>query len=544
VNGRARAAFPVVLPSHILPIVLRRAFDLQRLAILLGALLVTATGCATLPRDVAREPSHAWDRPQETELGRALAADVGQHPGMSGFHLLGSGLDAFVARVALAGAAERTLDLQYYIFHDDLTGKLILDNVLSAADRGVRVRILLDDTTAKGKDAGIAVLSSHPHIEVRVFNPFAGRSSASWLFSAVADFDRINHRMHNKMFVADNQAGVVGGRNIGDEYFSAREGVNFADMDLLAVGPVVQDLSRSFDGYWNSEWAYPIEALHSSETDPAAQTKGREMLTAHRLAAQGSEYARRLRESDLLTKLLAHDLPLVWAPAHVVVDRPDKVASAETPTAPVRLGSRLRPVVENAQNELIISSPYFIPGKNGIRFFEKLRNKGVRVRILTNSFAGNDVAVVHSGYAKYRKDLLRLGVELHELKPSLAAAPEKEREHFGSSGASLHAKAFIIDREQVFVGSLNLDPRSVDLNTELGIIVESPGLADELARQFEGLLQPVYSYRLSLDKADEDLVWTSEENGREVRYTRDPDVGFWRRFSTWFLSFFAPESLL
>jgi putative cardiolipin synthase len=523
--------------------VLRRSFDLPRRAILLGALLMIVAGCATLPKDVPREPSHAWDKPQETKLGRALVADIAQHPGMSGFHLLGSGMDAFVARMALAEAAERTLDLQYYIFHDDLTGKLILDNILSAADRGVRVRILVDDTTAKGRDAGIAVLSSHPRIEVRIFNPSAGRSSASWLLSAAADFDRINHRMHNKMFVADNQAGVVGGRNIGDEYFSAREGVNFADLDLLALGPVVQDLSRIFDEYWNSEWAYPIEALHRLTPDHAALEKAREMLTEHRSAARDSEYAKRLRESDLLKRLLAQELPLVWAPAQIVYDRPEKVGGGDKDST-MRLGPQLRSTVTEVRSELIISSPYFIPGENGIALFKKLREQGVRVRILTNSFAANDVAVVHSGYARYRKDLLKLGVELYEIKPSLVEASEQQQKHFGSSGASLHAKSFVFDRRQLFVGSLNLDPRSLYLNTELGIVVESPELAEKLARQFEELLRPEFSYRLALERTDGDLVWVSEENGREVRATRDPEVGFWRRFSTWFLSLFAPESML
>ena len=526
-----------------LPIEVRRSINQQCRAIFAGALIMTFAGCATLPRDISREPSHALDLSQETKLGRAIAQAAGQHPGKSGFHLLGSGMDAFVARMALAEAAERTLDLQYYIFHDDLTGKLILDNILSAADRGVRVRILVDDTTAKGRDAGIAVLSSHPRIEVRIFNPSAGRSSATWLFSAAADFDRINHRMHNKMFVADNQAGVVGGRNIGDEYFSAREGVNFADLDLLAVGPVVQDLSRSFDEYWNSEWAYPIEALHEKKPDPAALEKGREKLAAHRSAARDSEYAKRLRGSDLLTKLLARELPLVWALAQIVYDRPDK-AGGEDKDSTIRLGPQLRSTVTEVRSELIISSPYFIPGANGIALFKKLREQGVRVRILTNSFASNDVAVVHSGYARYRKDLLKLGVELHEIKPSLVEASEQEQKHFGSSGASLHAKSFVFDRRQLFVGSLNLDPRSLYLNTELGIVVESPELAEKLARQFEELLRPEYSYRLALKGTDGDLVWISEENGREVRATRDPEVGFWRRSSTWFLSLFAPESLL
>jgi putative cardiolipin synthase len=529
---------------HMPPVNVRRNITLQCRVILAGALVLMLAGCATLPKDVAREPSHAWDHPQETRLGRALASDNEHHPGMSGFHLLGSGLDAFVARMALAGAAERTLDLQYYIFRDDLTGKLILDNLLGAADRGVRVRILVDDTAARGKDAGIAVLASHPHIQVRVFNPSAGRSSTAWLFGAAADFDRINHRMHNKMFVADNQAGVVGGRNIGDEYFSAREGVNFADLDLLAVGSAVQDLSRSFDEYWNSEWAYPIESLHTTKSDPAALDKGREMLASHRLAAQDSEYAKRLRESDLLKKLLARELPLAWAPAQIVYDKPEKAGSGGDRDTTVRLGPQLVSAVTHIRSELIISSPYFIPGENGIILFRNLREQGVRVRILTNSFAANDVAVVHSGYAKYRKDLLKLGAELYEIKPSLFGASEQERKHFGSSGASLHAKSFVFDRRQLFVGSLNLDPRSLYLNTELGIIVESPALAEKLARQFEALLRPEYSYRLALDAPDGDLVWISEEKGKEVRFTRDPEVGFWRRFSTWFLSAFAPESLL
>ena len=508
------------------------------------ASLLSLIACTTLPKDFTREPSRAWDRPQETKLGRALAADAEQHPGMSGFHLLGSGIDAFVARMALAEAAERTLDLQYYIFRGDFTGKLILESVLRAAERGVRVRILVDDTTAKGRDAGIAVIASHPHIEVRVFNPSAGRSSATWLFSAAADFDRINHRMHNKMFVADNQAGVVGGRNIGDEYFSAREGVNFADLDLLAIGPLVQDLSLSFDEYWNSEWAYPVEALHKARSDPATLEKDRKELAAHRSAAQDSEYAQRLRDSNLLTKLLDHDLPLVWAPAQIVYDKPEKVGRGGDPDKTVRLGPQLRSGVTDLRSELIISSPYFIPGENGITLFRQLREQGVRVRILTNSFAANDVAIVHSGYARYRKDLLKLGVELYEIKPSLVEASEQERKLFGSSGASLHAKSFVFDRRQLFVGSLNLDPRSLYLNTELGILVDSPELAKELARQFEGLVQPAYSYHLALDKPDGDLVWISEENGREVRYTRDPEVGFWRRFSTWFLSIFAPEYML
>jgi putative cardiolipin synthase len=366
----------------------------------------------------------------------------------------------------------------------------------------------------------------------------------SWLFSAAADFARINHRMHNKMFIADNQAGVVGGRNIGDEYFGAQESVNFADMDVLAVGPVVQDLSRSFDEYWNSEWAYPIEALHKDRPDPSAMEKGRQGLVAHREAMKGSEYAQRLRNSELLNQLLDHQLPLVWASAQVLADRPEKASGSDSSKETIKLGASLRPYVEAARSELIISSPYFIPGEDGIRFFKSLREKGVRVRIVTNSFAGNDVAIVHSGYARYRKDLLKLGVELYELKPSLGADTGETHKRFGSSGASLHAKAFVIDREWVFVGSLNLDPRSVNLNTEVGILVESRELSERMAEKFGELVQPRYAYQLTLDPAEGNLIWTSEEEGKPVRFEHDPGVGLWRRFSTWFLSVFAPESML
>jgi putative cardiolipin synthase len=508
------------------------------------ALLFLFAGCASLPKDYPRDPSYASDRWRETKLSRALAPSAEQHPGMSGFHVLGNGMDAFVARMVLADSAERTLDLQYYIFHGDFTGKLILDSLMRAADRGVRVRLLIDDTAAKGRDPALAAIGSHTHVEVRVFNPAAGRSAASWLFSAAADFDRINHRMHNKMFVADNQAGVVGGRNIGDEYFGAREGVNFADMDLLAVGPVVRELSRSFDDYWNSEWAYPIEALYTEKPDPGALKKGRDMLTAHRSDAWDSEYAKRLHESDLLKKLLERDLPFIWAPTQIVYDRPEKAGSEGHPAEELKLGTKLKSTVAEPQSEFLISSPYFIPGREGVASFKRLREKGVQVRIVTNSFAGNDVALVHSGYARYRKDLLKLDVDLYELKPSLAAAREEDRDRFGSSGASLHAKAFIVDREQVFVGSLNLDPRSMNLNTELGFVVESRELADILFRQFNELIKPAFTYHLKLDPSNGDIVWITEENGKQVRYTSEPGVGFWKRFSTWFLSIFAPESLL
>ncbi len=518
----------------------------RRLAVTLAASLgvTSQVACASLPKDYPRQASVAWDRSMPSRLERSLADDLARHPGQSGFEALESGMDAFVARMVLAEAAERTLDLQYYIFHDDLTGRLLLDGLLRAADRGVRVRLLLDDTAAKGRDAAFVDLASHPLIEVRAFNPSAGRSSAAWVLGAAADFDRLNHRMHNKMLVADNEVGVVGGRNVGDEYFAATGAVNFADLDLLAVGPVVQQLSRTFDDYWNSDLAYPIEVLHGSAPDPASVQRQREALAAHRVAAKDSDYARRLKDSDLLRRLYQRDHPLLWGAARVVADRPEKAKVAGAPEAGLELNTQLKAAVTEPRRELLVFTPYFIPGDRGVESFRRLRAQGVRVRIVTNSFASNDVAVVHAGYARYRKELLRLGVELYELKPSLAAVPAEVRRRHGSSQASLHAKAFVLDRTEVFVGSFNLDPRALHLNTELGLVVECPPLAEQLAQQFEQLTRPEATYRLELEAASGDLRWITVEAGREVRYEQDPEVGAWRRFSTWFLSLFAPESLL
>lgn len=510
------------------------------------AMLTLMTGCARLPKDVVPEPSVAWQMPEETRFGRVFALDLQEHPGLSGFHRLSSGMDAFVARMALADVAEHTLDLQYYIFHGDLTGKLLLERLLQAADRGVRVRVLIDDIGTSADDTFVAAFSSHPNIEARIFNPVSGRSGMSRLFSFASEFSRVNRRMHNKMMVADNIAGIAGGRNIGDEYFGARKDVNFADLDLLAVGPVVQELSRSFDEYWNSDWAVPITAFVPKRQRVKDLKKVKTYLEEHRRSAAGSEYAQRLRESDLLKRLQERALPLIWAKAEVVADRPEKAGKGVKADDSVRLGPQLRSAITDVRSEVIIASPYFVPGDRGMELFRELRKRGVRVRILTNSFAANDVAVVHGGYSRYRKKLLRLGVELYELQPNIStggAVEKRKRFLFGSSGASLHAKSFSFDRKLLFVGSLNLDPRSLYLNTEIGIVVDSPELAEQMAVQFEEIIESRYSYRVQLDE-DYDLVWTGEENGRPARYTKDPRVGLWRRFSTMVLSIFAPESML
>ncbi|HSR12618.1 MAG TPA: phospholipase D family protein [Thermodesulfobacteriota bacterium] len=514
---------------------------------LFGVLLLSCLGgaCASLPADYPRTESHAWNNPGETPLGRQAAAQAAGHPGESGFYLLPSGLDAFAARVLLTEAARKTIDAQYYVFHADFTGKFFLGRLLAAADRGVRVRLLIDDMYTAGKDRTIAALSLHPNFQVRVFNPFAGRSAFSRVFDWFSDFSRVNRRMHNKMFVVDGAAGIAGGRNVGDEYFAAREDANFGDLDLFAIGPVVDELGAAFDEFWNSASAYPIEAF-VPEKPAAAELEGiSRALEAHTEAGRGSPYAVRVRESDLLTHLGSGGLPLHWGRARVVHDPPGKAAgSPAVPDEETWWGS-LRRETGEIRSEVILMSPYFVPGNAAVRRMGEMRKQGVRIRILTNSLASNDVPVVHFGYRKYREPMLREGVELYETRAVLKPAGEKREDtlrRFGSSGARLHAKSLVFDRRSVFVGSANLDPRSLRINTEMGIVVSSPGLAAQVAEVFQTVTDPQYSFRLALQEGK--IVWTTREDGNEVVYREEPLATGWGKFSAWIQSLISPESLL
>lgn len=532
------------------PTLLRLFEKTMRLARGGACAVALLAGCATLPPPGEEARSTALDPSTPTRLTRTLAADLAQQPGKSGLLLLDSGLDAFIARALAADLAERTLDLQYYLVHDGLTTRVLLARILAAADRGVRVRLLIDDLNTIGKDANIAVLDGHPNIEVRVFNPFASRSwQLGRLFAFLTDGERLNHRMHNKMFVADNQLAVVGGRNLGDEYYWASDGTNFADMDLLAVGPVVPDVSASFDEYWNSPWSYRIRRLFTGTTDGGALDRLRLRLAKELKKATESPYAQRLRQADLVGYLKRGAVPMVWADARVVYDKPRKVVAKGEPDPAVHIGPLVRPVAESAQTDITIVSPYFIPGDAGVEYLRGLCARGVRVRILTNSLASNDVSAVHVGYAHYREALLRAGVELYEMRPALVGRnnARDSKLMIGSSSASLHTKAFVVDSAHVFVGSMNLDPRSAYLNTELGILVDSPELARQLLAVVGQLLLPRNSFQLRLEGPQDGrqrLVWIGEEAGRTVKLKTEPMATWWRRTSTRVMGFFVPERML
>lgn len=507
------------------------------LALALGA-------CATLPVSPPRPPTHAYADTDATRLGRAIAVQAAGHPGRAGVYALPSGRDAFAARFALAAAAERSIDVQYYIWRADTSGTLLAHALWLAAERGVRVRLLLDDVNTKGLDPLLATLDAHRNIEVRLFNPFPNRH---WRVADYAgDFARVNRRMHNKSFTVDNQATVVGGRNIGDEYLGAGTAVAFADLDVLAAGPVVREVSASFDDYWNSEPAFPLAAL----VPPASEAMQEEVRVAWaRLhedpAARG--YTDAIRRSDIVREWTEGRFAGEWVRARLVADDPGKVLASldggELATLP-----RLRAALGRPERELLLVSPYFVPGAEGTAALLALAREGVRIQVLTNSLAATDVAPVYAGYVRYREALVRGGVRVFELKPQADMPRSHGRSERGgaggSSGASLHAKTFAVDGQRIYIGSFNLDPRSARLNTELGLVMESSALAGELARAFEDAV-PRNAYEVRLNAGGTAVEWFERtDGGTEVRHATTPHTGVLRSLWIGVLSVLPIEWLL
>jgi putative cardiolipin synthase len=399
----------------------------------------------SLPKNVERESSIALANTDDTRLGRAVTRAVAANPGRSGIYPLSNARDAFAARILLARAAERSLDLQYYQWNNDTTGQLLFEAVWEAAERGVRIRMLLDDANTRGLDATIATLDAHPNIQVRLFNPFANRQSR--LGDLLADFARLNRRMHNKSFTADNQVSIVGGRNVGDEYYGADTDVGFVDLDVLAVGPVVRDVSREFDLYWNSESAYPAASvIPTIARNDAARV--RETWESVRQQPDALRYVSAVRDTPLVRALLDGELALEWTTAEVVHDDPSKVLQPPERTE-MHMLQHLERTLGRPMRELDLVSPYFVPGAGGTAAFRELRERGVKVRVLTNSLAATDVGPVHAGYSIYRQDLLRAGVRLYELKPKR----DSQKQRKARSTPRSRQRSLGASREDIFSGS-------------------------------------------------------------------------------------------
>ena len=488
-------------------------------------------GCASIDFDYPRIESIVLADTDGTSLGvRATQLTESRPHDESGFYPLSDGIDALTARLLLAERAGRSIDTQYYLVKDDAVGLAFIDALLRAADRGVRVRLLVDDVFTKGYDAGMAALDSHPNFSVRIFNPFH-RGAAGRAWSGLTDLTRVNRRMHTKTFTVDGQVTILGGRNIADEYFGAREDAKFGDLDVVGVGSIAGDVSMMFDTFWNHETALPVPAFAEMPDDPAAQLKIlRDQLERASEKIQETRYAQAVRATALEFMDLERGV-LEWAPYQLVYDSPDKgVRSKDGPSVAIT-----RPLVEalkSAKNELIVISPYFVPRKTGIDFFSELQARGVDVTIVTNSLAANNQVTVHGGYAPSRKPLLEKGVRIFEVRPD---ATVQGSEIVAASGAkaTLHTKAFLVDRQTAFVGSFNFDPRSANLNTESGVIIESKRLGQEFGGTFDSGIKS-QTYELFLNDASK-LRWRAFEDGREVIYTKEPQSTWSQRFIAGFV---------
>lgn len=507
--------------------------------ILLGWIILLG-GCASIDFDYPREASYVIEDTGETYLGRELeAADFDYPPGHSGFYPLADGVESLAARLLLAERAEKTIDVQYYLIKNDIVGRAFLSVLLKAADRGVRVRLLVDDMFTGGNDLGIAALNSHPNFEIRIYNPFY-RGAGGKVRSAVTGFSRINRRMHNKSFTLDNQVTIIGGRNIADEYFGAREDKAFGDLDVAAIGPIVGEVSTMFDLYWNHETALPIHAFIRPLDDPQAALENvRAGLARSMDEIKNSDYANAVTW-QVYEYMATEEKLFEWSPYQLVFDSPDKGVKSRSAEAP-SIRTPLRESLSSAENEVIIISPYFVPLDSGIDGLIRLESRGVDVTIITNSLAANNQFTVHAGYKPSRKPLLEGGVRLYEARPD---AHVEGTEFVDASGATatVHTKAYIVDREHVFIGSFNFDPRSANLNTEMGVIIHDVAMATRYAEAIEGHYDE-FAYEMFLDEKGR-VRWRAMEGGREVIYTEEPQTSWWDRFKVGFAGLFPIKQQL
>ncbi|MEI6001773.1 phospholipase D family protein [Paraburkholderia bengalensis] len=518
---------------------------MSRLQYIVAAFLLSLLqACTSLPPQIARTPTYATEDTQASRLGLAFAPSDRTHPGSNAFHLLSDGIDALVARIMLIEMADETLDLQYYIWHDDLTGRELAASLLKAADRGVRVRVLLDDLGTNPNDRRLLALNSHQNIKIRLFNPAANRKFKT--IGSSFEFARLNRRMHNKSLIADNQAAILGGRNIGDEYFGASSTVAFGDLDVLVHGPVVHDASHAFDEFWNSDVSYSIDQLTNDKVKPDDLTALRAVLATNKTAQQDVPYVARAR--DRLGRLIhSKDVEFTWGKARLLYDSPSKVTRAPDDTTG-QLMSQMQSLDLQPSHEMLIVTPYFVPGERGVEWIRRLTERGVRVTVITNSLAATDVTAVHAGYQRYRKPLLAAGVRLYEMKPVITEqAKEANKSTFGSAKASLHAKTYAFDRSSIFIGSMNLDPRSVKLNTEIGLYCQSAGITEQVV---DGIGAKLDSIAWRVDEREDEngkrrIVWIeTADNGTETELDSEPGVSSLKRVGVWLLGLLPIESQL
>ena len=524
-------------------------FDLIWRRLVLLAMLSVLAACSTLPA-VDREAikSEAIPLSTQTTLGR-IAQTSAPTPDVSGFRLMPLGLFSLDARVQLARRAEVSLDVQYYHFEDDETGRWLLRALRDAAERGVRVRLLIDDLYTGGKDPLWLAFAAHKNVQVRLFNPFARARShgqGARFIASADEWGRVNHRMHNKLFIADGAMAVIGGRNVANEYYLRSMSENFVDVDAFTTGWIVPPLQNLFDRYWNSDPVYPLESVTRSDKTPEQLRALFEDWTGPVKTPPPDE----LPPNDILGYgPIADDLDLgrlglIWGEAYVFADHPDKPFDGEAggEILETSVTYNVFEAIRSAQQEVVASSPYFVPGPVSMEMLRELRERGVKVTVMTNSLASTDEPIVHIGYAAHREEMLRMGIDLYELSSS-RLKDNKRPFLFGKSLGRLHAKLVVIDKKRLFIGSMNLDPRSATINTELGAMIDSPPLARELLRIIDiDRLQS--AYRVRLNPNGPGLQWLSNDGDKEFILTQEPDSTPWLRIKSWLLSPFVPVEQL
>ena len=507
---------------------------------LLALAFALLAGCASLPDDLQQTPSQGYANPEQTLLGALIAETAPEDKSLSGVQLLADPGEAFRARFAIAGFAEKTLDMQYYLWKGDLAGQLLMWRALEAADRGVQVRFLIDDIFHYGRDEAYALLDTHPNFQVRVFNPMANRGLARNL-NFLVNKRQLNHRMHNKIFKADNAIAVLGGRNIGNDYFGVDTKANFFDLDVLTVGQGARQAGAAFDEYWNSKYAVPISVLHDKKYTAEDLENGRIKLRESLRHLDALPYALEMEADESVEKLKKWRDGLIWTEAHVVVD-PLERFEGQGESAVIEYAQTW---VEEIDTEFLAESAYLIPSQQGIENIREMTERGVRVRLLTNSLMSNNHLTAHSGYLKYRKKLLEAGAELHELRADAAL-----REHFKANKensevpAGIHTKSFVIDGQQALIGSFNFDPRSRDLNSEIGLVISNREFAQQVVKEMNRDFHPENSYRLFLNERGK-LRWElTNPDGTVTTYKRDPGASIWKRMGARILSWLPIEQEL
>ncbi|MFO1367236.1 MAG: phospholipase D family protein [Acinetobacter sp.] len=514
------------------------------------SIAITVTGCSTLPKHTIEsipETTLQVDTTQTT-LAQIIQPLQEQHPELTGYLVLFEPLEALSARLRLIDKAEKTLDLQYYIWDNDKVGALALHALIRAADRGVRVRLLIDDNNAKSTEGIFLALAQHPNIEVKLFNPYRFRKYRA--LDMILDLKRINRRMHNKSFIADHQVALIGGRNMTNQYYNVSDNYQFSDVDVMLVGSAVKDISHSFDEYWNHEYAYKVQEVVKQSAHRLSYDSLKQQLDEHYKRITVQNYLDLTSNSQAIDSLMSRDIPLDWVKAEVVKDSPDKIKSKAKKKE--HLNFQLIQQLEQPEKNVDLISAYFVPEKKGAKMLTDLAEDGIKVRVLTNSFKANDVAVVHAFYGKYRQNLLEHGVQLYEFLPALdkndldrhteALAKKAKVNLKGLSRSSLHAKLMALDEKQVFIGSFNFDPRSAYLNTEIGVLLNSPPLARAVHTTMDENLSK-YAYKLVLD-ANKKITWQRQTPQGPVIYTKEPRMKWWQRAGIKMLSWLPIEGFM